>query len=124
MNVKKIIMHGYTWPFPLILLIIFTFYPIIKTVLISFDKSYDASIDRMYFDLSLFNFQRLFQHPSFMNVLGNTLLIVFITVPLSTVIVNCLHLTQLNRYKKLFQTIFFMPYVTNTIAIGMVFVLL
>ena len=52
---------------PLILLIIFTFYPIIKTVLISFDKSYDASIDRMYFDLSLYNFQRLFQHPSFMN---------------------------------------------------------
>lgn len=111
---------------PLILLIIFTFYPIIKTVLISFDKSYDASIDRMYFDLSIFNFQRLFQHPSFMNVLGNTLLIVFITVPLSTVIalLIAVALNSIKPLQRIFQTIFFMPYVTNTIAIGMVFAVL
>lgn len=111
---------------PLLLLIIFTFYPIFKTMIISFDQSYDASIDRIYFNLNFYNFQRLFQHPSFIPVLKNTLLIVFITVPISTIIalLIAVGLNSIKPFQKFFQTIFFMPYVTNTIAIGMVFAVL
>lgn len=111
---------------PLLLLIIFTFYPIFKTAIISFDQSYDASIDRIHFNLNFYNFQRLFQHPSFIPVLQNTLLIVFITVPISTIIalLIAVGLNSIKPFQKFFQTIFFMPYVTNTIAIGMVFAVL
>jgi len=111
---------------PLVLLLVFTFYPIIKTIIISFDQSYDASIDRIYFDFSFFNFKRLFEHPSFGRVLTNTLLIVFVTVPASTFLALLISvgLNSIKPLQKFFQTIFFMPYVTNTIAIGMVFAVL
>src|SRR5690554_5196934 len=94
---------------PLLLLIIFTFYPIFKTMIISFDQSYDASIDRIYFNLNFYNFQRLFQHPSFIPVLKNTLLIVFITVPISTIIalLIAVGLNSIKPFQKFFQTIFF-----------------
>ena len=111
---------------PIILLIIFTFYPLVKTVIISFDRGYNSSIDKITFDLGFYNFVRLFQHPSFMTTLKNTMLIVFITVPLSTILalLIAVALNSIKPLQKIFQTIFFMPYVTNTIAIGMVFAVL
>lgn len=111
---------------PIILLIIFTFYPLVKTVIISFDRGYNSSIDRIAFDLGFYNFVRLFQHPSFLTTLKNTMLIVFITVPISTILalLIAVALNSIKPLQKIFQTIFFMPYVTNTIAIGMVFAVL
>jgi len=111
----------------LILLAVFTFYPIIQTVLISFMKDYDY-IDGNYSGFTFENYSRIFtlktaKHEVLEVGLFNTMLLTFITVPLSIVIslAIAIGLNSIKIFKKFFQTIFFMPYVTNAIAIGMVF---
>lgn len=111
----------------LILLAVFTFYPIIQTVLISFMKDYNY-IDGNYSGFTFENYSRIFtlktvKHAVLEVGLFNTMLLTFITVPLSIVIslAIAIGLNSIKIFKKFFQTIFFMPYVTNAIAIGMVF---
>ena len=116
----------------IILLAVFTFYPIINTVYVSFLKDYNytrgthagftfenyVAVLTPYSDLGGAMFDRVMK-----TALPNTLLITIITVPLSIIIsmLIALALNSIKPLKKLFQTIFFMPYVTNAIAIGMVF---
>ncbi len=108
---------------PMILLAIFTFYPLIKTVLISFFSSYNSISDTFggYFDLAAY--QALFSDPYYIGALSNTLVLVFISVPISTILalLIAIGLNSIKPLQKIFQTIFFVPYVTNTLAIGMVF---
>ena len=101
---------------------IFTFYPIIKTFIVAFLEGYT-----LYGDVSikfgLGNFVEVFKDPLFWRSLRNTALMVVISVPIS-VVVALLISVALNSIKKLqgvYQTIFFLPYVTNTIALGLVF---
>ena len=116
----------------IILLAVFTFYPIINTVYVSFLKDYKyvtgshsgftfenyLAVLTPYSKLGGAMFDRVMK-----TALPNTLLITIITVPLSIIIsmIIALALNSIKFLKKLFQTIFFMPYVTNAIAIGMVF---
>lgn len=107
----------------LVLLGIFTFYPLVNTFIISFKEGYDY-MTGSYEGFGLGNYQLIF-HPKnpFTTYLFNTMIIVFISVPIS-IILSLLIAVSLNSVKslqKFFQTIFFLPYVTNTIAIGMVF---
>jgi len=120
----------------LILTMVFTFYPIINTLGISFLDNYDSlyhTYDGFTFDNYL---EILMLKPVTTSAIGNvyitefiqvalpnTLLITFITVPISIFIalVIAIALNSIKFMKKIFQTIFFMPYVTNAIAIGMVF---
>src|SRR5690554_1730713 len=108
---------------PLFLLAVFTFYPLIKTVLISFFSQYNATEDSFgrFFDLAAY--ATVFKDPMFKTSILNTLIIVFVTVPLSTIIalLIAVALNSIKPLQKVFQTIFFIPYVTNTLAIGMVF---
>lgn len=108
---------------PLVLLGVFTFYPLVKTVLISFFTQYDAVSNTFgnYFDLEAY--KAVFRDPYFIKSLANTMLIVFVSVPVSTVLalLIAVSLNSIKPLQKLFQTIFFIPYVTNTLAIGMVF---
>ena len=55
--------------------------------------------------------------------LWNTILLCFLTVPLSTIIalLSAVCLNSIKPLNRLLQTIYFLPYVTNSIAIGMVF---
>ena len=64
--------------------------------------------------------------PYFTQALKNTFIIVIITVPLSTgiALLISLGLSNIPRLKELFQTVFFLPYVTNTLAVGLVFMIL
>lgn len=123
----------------LILMSIFTFYPLINTIGISFLKNYDyltQTSDGFTFD----NYAIVLGLKPFMEIPGldptlftvtevvkyaipNTLLITVITVPLSIVIALAMAicLNQIKALQKVFQTIFFLPYVTNSIAVGMVF---
>ncbi len=106
----------------LILMSIFTFYPLFNTILIAFLKDYNYLTN--YYDGYTFeNFVTIFNNTKFMRVLWNTVIIVFVSVPISTglslLIAVCLN--SIKCFQKVFQTIFFMPYVTNAIAIGMVF---
>ncbi|MFZ9139446.1 MAG: carbohydrate ABC transporter permease [Bacilli bacterium] len=108
---------------PLILLTIFTFYPLIKTFLISLFSEYNALTDDFgrYFDF--YAYTAIFNDRFFTNALTNTLVIVFVSVPVSTVLalLIAVSLNSIKPLQKIFQTIFFIPYVTNALAIGMVF---
>ncbi len=120
----------------IILTAVFTFYPIINTVGISFLKNYN-SLQHTYDGFTFDNYLEILMIKPFRSTvvgdvfitdfiqvaLPNTLLITFITVPISIflALAIAIALNSIKILKKLFQTIFFMPYVTNAIAIGMVF---
>ena len=106
----------------LILLGIFTFYPVFHTFTISFQEGYNymkGTFDGWGFG----NYEILFKTTYLKPTLLNTMLIVFVSVPLSLILslLIAVALNSIKAFKKILQTIFFLPYVTNTIAIGMVF---
>ena len=107
----------------LVLLGIFTFYPIINSFIVSFYKGYNIQTGEIDGYTLIGNYQTVLQHANFSKAVLNTGVIVFISVPL-TIIVGLLIAVALHAIKPLkgfFQTVFFLPYVTNTIAIGLVF---
>ena len=78
------------------------------------------------FGIGLYNYKYVLHDPYFMQALKNTFILVAITVPTSTVIslIISLGLSNIKWLKKAYQTIFFLPYVTNTLAVGLVFMIL
>lgn len=109
----------------IILLLIFTVYPIIKTVIIAFLDDYKplAKLSGATFKFGIKNFKAVITYPHFKDCLTNTALLTVITVPVSTLLalVIAVALNSIPKFSKALQTIFFLPYVTNSIAIGMVF---
>ena len=107
----------------IVLLGIFTFYPLINTFIISFKEGYNYMTGS--FDSWGFGNYELIANPlnPFRKYLFNTMIIVFVSVPLSIILslVIAVALNSVKSLQKFFQTVFFLPYVTNTIAIGMVF---
>lgn len=112
----------------IILLSVFTFYPIINTFVVSFTADYDYVLGSK----GGFTFQSyievlspngIFFDDVIKTALPNTLLLTFVTVPVSIILslAIAIGLNSIKALKKIFQTVFFMPYVTNAIAIGMVF---
>jgi multiple sugar transport system permease protein len=110
----------------IILLAIFTVWPIINTVRVAFLNNYN-SLSNVGGEKFVFGFENfgtiLASGREFKTALKNTLLLTVITVPLSTMLalVIAVCLNAIKPLQKLYQTIFFLPYVTNSIAIGMVF---
>ena len=109
----------------LVLLAIFTLWPIFNTVRFAFLEGYNsmAALGNQQFEIGLGNFEYVLAYQGFKNCLFNTVILCVLTVPLSTIlallIAVCLNSIKfLNRF---LQTIYFLPYVTNSIAIGMVF---
>ena len=107
------------------LLLVFTVWPIINTVRIAFLEGYNA-LEAAYgltFEFGFGNFEKVLQYSDFMTCLKNTLLLTVLTVPISTVLalLIAVALNSIKPLQKFLQTIFFLPYVTNSIAIGMVF---
>lgn len=108
---------------PLFLLTVFTFYPLFKTILISLFSQYNAMDDSFGRFLDLAAYSTIFNDPNFIQSIGNTMILVFVSVPISTILALfiAVALNSIKPLQKIFQTIFFVPYVTNTLAIGMVF---
>ena len=109
----------------IVLLLIFTVWPIINTVRIAFLEGYNA-LEAAYgvqFNFGIGNFVKVLQYSDFMTCLKNTMLLTVLTVPLSTILalLIAVALNSIKPLQKFLQTIFFLPYVTNSIAIGMVF---
>ena len=108
-----------------ILTLVFTVYPIVNTVRIAFTNDYVmlGEVGGEKFTMGIYNFQQVVGYQGFTNALVNTLLLCVITVPISTflalLIAVCLN--SIKAFNRLLQTIYFLPYVTNTIAIGIVF---
>ena len=110
----------------IILLLIFTVWPIINTVMMAFQNGYSAagSMSGITYELGIKNFQKvLFEFKDFGKYLRNTMLMCVVTVPVSTflALLIAVALNSIKAFSRALQTIFFLPYVTNSIAIGMVF---
>lgn len=112
----------------LVLMLIFTVWPIFNTVLMAFQEGYNPMYEKdpdfEGWTFGLQNFIDLFSYASaFTNALVNTVLLCVLTVPISTMLalLIAVALHSIKPLQKLLQTIFFLPYVTNSIAIGMVF---
>lgn len=106
----------------LLLMAVFTFWPIINAVRMSFMQNYKMANGK-FNGIGFGNYVKVLTDPTFLLGLKNTIWMVLISVPL-TIIIGLLIAVALNSIKKLqgvFQTIFFLPYVTNTIALGLVF---
>ena len=104
---------------------VFMVYPLIDVFFYSAEENYH-SISQTYTGVGLGNFGHVLSDPYFIQALKNTLLLVVITVPISTGIslLIALGLSSITTLKKAFQTIYFLPYVTNTLAVGLVFMIL
>lgn len=109
----------------IILLLVFTVWPIINTLRMAFLNSYSISDELAgeTFTFGINNFINVIKYPAFFSYLKNTLLFCVLTVPLSTLLalLIAVALNSIKFLQKPLQTIFFLPYVTNSIAIGMVF---
>lgn len=104
---------------------VFMVYPLIDVFIYSFEEGYNSA-SQTYFGIGLYNYSYVLHDPYFLQALKNTFILVVITVPLSTCIalLISLGLSSIQKLRNLFQTIYFLPYVTNTLAVGLVFMIL
>ena len=103
----------------------FLVYPLIDVFVYSFQENYNFA-SQTYTGLGIYNYQYVLRDPYFLQALKNTFLLVVITVPLSTglALLISLALSSIQKLRDFFQTVFFLPYVTNTLAVGLVFMIL
>ena len=104
---------------------VFMVYPLIDVFIYSFEEGYNSA-SQTFFGVGDYNYQYVLRDPYFLQALKNTFILVAITVPLSTLIALLLSvaLASIEELRNLYQTIFFLPYVTNTLAVGLVFMIL
>lgn len=109
----------------LILLGIFMIYPLFDVLVYSLQEGYNSA-SQTYSGIGFYNFSYVLRDPYFLQAVKNTFLLVIITVPLSTglALLLSLALSSIQKIKELYQTIYFLPYVTNTLAVGLVFMIL
>ena len=109
----------------IVLLLIFTVWPIFNTVRMSLLEGYNsmAAVGGATYEFGLNNFKQVIEYKYFITCLVNTMLLTVLTVPLSTILALLIAvcLNAIKPLQRTLQTIFFLPYVTNSIAIGMVF---
>ena len=104
---------------------VFMVYPLVDVFVYSFEEGYNSA-SQTFFGVGLYNYSYVLHDPYFLQALKNTFLLVIITVPLSTglALLISVGLSSIQKLKELFQTIYFLPYVTNTLAVGLVFMIL
>ncbi len=109
----------------LVLLILFMLYPLIDVCIYSLEEGYNSASQTSY-GIGFYNFEYVLNDPYFIQAVKNTFIIVLITVPVSTglALLISLALSSITKLKELFQSVFFLPYVTNTLAVGLVFMVL
>ncbi len=104
---------------------VFMVYPLIDVFVYSFEEGYNSA-SQTYWGVGSYNYSYVLHDPYFLQALKNTFILVIITVPLSTGIALLISagLCSIKPLRNLFQTIYFLPYVTNTLAVGLVFMIL
>lgn len=104
---------------------IFMVYPLVDVLVYSFEEGYNFA-SQTYSGTGGYNYAYVLRDPYFLQALKSTLILVAITVPLSTgiALLISLALNSIKKLKELFQTVYFLPYVTNTLAVGLVFMIL
>ena len=106
-------------------LAVFIVYPLMDVFIYSFEESFNFA-SQSYTGVGTFNFSYVLHDPYFLQALKNTFILVMITVPLSTslALLISVALSSIGKLRDFFQTVFFLPYVTNTLAVGLVFMIL
>ncbi|MBE6584763.1 MAG: sugar ABC transporter permease [Ruminococcaceae bacterium] len=106
-------------------LAVFMIYPLVDVFIYSVEEDFNF-VTQASTGIGFGNFKYIFEDPYFIKALQNTVILVVITVPLSTgiALIISLGLSSIKWLRKLFQTVYFLPYVTNTLAVGLVFMIL
>ena len=104
---------------------VFLVYPLVDVLVYSFEEGFNFA-SQTCFGIGLYNYRYVLSDPYFLQALKNTLILVLITVPVSTglALLISLGLSSIGKLRQLYQTIFFLPYVTNTLAVGLVCMIL
>ena len=117
---------GWLYLLPAILFLgVFMVYPLIDVFIYSFEEGYNSA-SQTYYGVGLYNYSYVLHDPYFLQAVKNTFILVIVTVPLSTGIALLISvaLSLIKPLRNLYQTIYFLPYVTNTLAVGLVFMIL
>ena len=103
----------------------FLIYPLIDVLIYSMEEGYNFA-SQTYYGVGSYNYSYVLHDPYFLQAVKNTFILVVITVPLSTALALLISvgLSSIQKLRELFQTIYFLPYVTNTLAVGLVFMIL
>ena len=103
----------------------FLVYPLIDVLIYSLEEGYNFA-SQTYWGVGGYNYAYVLRDPYFLQALKNTFILVIITVPLSTglALLISVGLSSIHKLRELYQTIYFLPYVTNTLAVGLVFMIL
>ena len=104
---------------------IFMVYPLVDVIVYSMEEGYNFA-SQTFFGTGFYNFSYVLHDTYFLQAIKNTFILVIITVPISTGLglLIALGLSSIKKLKELYQTVFFLPYVTNTLAVGLVFMIL
>ncbi len=117
---------GWLYLLPAILFLgFFMVYPLVDVFVYSFEEGYNSA-SQTFNGVGLYNYSYVLHDPYFLQALKNTFILVAITVPISTglALMISVGLSSIKPLRNLYQTIFFLPYVTNTLAVGLVFMIL
>lgn len=120
--------HTKAWLYllPAILFLgVFMVYPLIDVFVYSFEEGYNSA-SQTSFGVGGYNYSYVLHDPYFLQAIKNTFILVIFTVPISTglALLISVGLSSIQKLRDLFQTIYFLPYVTNTLAVGLVFMIL
>ena len=104
---------------------VFLVYPLIDVLIYSVEEGFNFA-SQSGFGVGTYNFSYVLHDPYFLQAVKNTFILVIITVPVSTglALLISVGLTSIKKLRDLYQTIYFLPYVTNTLAVGLVFMIL
>lgn len=119
-------LKGWLYLLPAMLFLgIFMVYPLIDVLIYSLEEGYNSA-SQTYYGVGFYNFSYVLHDPYFLQAVKNTFILVIITVPVSTALalLISLRLSKIEKLRNLYQTVFFLPYVTNTLAVGLVFMIL
>ena len=117
---------GWLYLLPAIIFLgVFMVYPLIDVIVYSFEEGYNF-VSQTSTGTGLYNYRYVLRDTYFVQALKNTIVLVIITVPVSTglALLISLALSSVKPLRNLFQTVYFLPYVTNTLAVGLVFMVL
>jgi len=123
---EKKSLKGWLYLLPALLFLgVFLVYPLVDVFVYSFEEGYNSA-SQTFFGVGMYNYQYVLRDPYFLQALKNTLILVAVTVPLSTglALLISVGLSSIQKLRNLFQTVYFLPYVTNTLAVGLVFMIL
>ena len=104
---------------------VFMVYPLVDVLIYSFEEGFNFA-SQTSFGMGIYNYSYVLHDPYFLQAVKNTLILVAVTVPVSTglALLISLGLNHIKPLKELYQTVYFLPYVTNTLAVGLVFMIL